>query len=343
MAAPLSSTTKQRLPADYRGTWIEGTKGNGVFRYNDSIENQRAGIAGKEVRFGEQHIAVGGFPSESYYGGDATEASVEIGKVTGTSADAQAADAAMRNKLENPEWSRPEGYQWNHAGPPGSKVMELVKEGTHSATAHKGAAAELRAMGRAAKTSGAAGRVGLGAAPASAEIVPRSGGAPEATGELPTKGNLPTGGVTARNVTGRAMGALTVYLTARDALQATGVLQPTFTDLGEQEYHFVADDKSVFIVKRGWLSDPKREYIAGPRQGQVETITDAQADEHQKQAESVWGKRIRGSLTTPPRFIPGSKRKTLPIYDDYYGVPREIGYVDEEGPHYYPIPMKPIA
>jgi hypothetical protein len=102
-----------------------------VFRYNDAIENQKAGLGGKEVRFENQHIAVGGLPPETYYGGNASAATVEIPKVTGLDSDSLAADAAMRKKLGNPKWRRPGGFVWNHAGTPGSKTMELVKEGVH--------------------------------------------------------------------------------------------------------------------------------------------------------------------------------------------------------------------
>jgi hypothetical protein len=49
--SPTPISTKTQLPADWRGTWISGTKGNGVFRYNNAIENQQAGIVGKEIRF----------------------------------------------------------------------------------------------------------------------------------------------------------------------------------------------------------------------------------------------------------------------------------------------------
>jgi hypothetical protein len=121
-------STKSHLPADHRGTWISGSRGHGTFRYNNSPENQQAGIAGKEVRFANQHIAVGGFPTEAYFGGDASRASVRIDVVKGTKADNRAADVKMREKLGDPTWKRPKGFRWNHAGESGSKTMELVHE-----------------------------------------------------------------------------------------------------------------------------------------------------------------------------------------------------------------------
>lgn len=38
-ASPQAPATKPQLPADHRGSWIKGTKGDGVFRYNNSMEN----------------------------------------------------------------------------------------------------------------------------------------------------------------------------------------------------------------------------------------------------------------------------------------------------------------
>ena len=93
------------------------------------------------MRFENQHIAVGGLPSEAYFGGSIETATVEIAIVTATRADNLAADVEMRKKLGNPEWQRPEGYLWNHAGSPGSKKMELVDAKYHAAIGHKGSAA----------------------------------------------------------------------------------------------------------------------------------------------------------------------------------------------------------
>jgi hypothetical protein len=151
-------TTKIQLPADGRGTWIKGGKGHGTFRFNNSIENKKAGVAGQEFRFEDQHIAVGGFPEKAYYGGSAQKASVSIETVTGFRADNAAADAQMRIKVSDPTWKRPKGYLWNHTGPPGSKVLELVDEEVHGALAHTGSAALPRAEARIARAQGATGR-----------------------------------------------------------------------------------------------------------------------------------------------------------------------------------------
>ncbi|MBI2823757.1 MAG: HNH endonuclease [Planctomycetia bacterium] len=254
---------------------------------------------GKEVRFSRQHIAVGGFPPESYYRGSASQAGVEIETVTGFDADANAADAAMREKLGNPKWQRPKGYRWNHAGPPGSKVMELVEEGIHGAIAHKGPGAEPRALRRGAGGGGA---------------------------------------------TARAMAALTVYLVARDALRAGGVLHPGYKVDQEETYHFAARDGSVFILyPAGLFSRARRDFIAGPRKGQTEKISNTQVDEYRKQAEEQWGRYIPGSLLKSPRFIPGKQRTSLPVFIDDRGIRREAGWIDEEGVHYYDIPMRGVA
>jgi len=145
---PPAVITKTQLPAAHRGVWVQGTPGEGAFRFNDLPENQKVGMAGKEVRFANQHIAVGGFPAEKYFGGSAATATVEIKSVLGNKADGRAADIAMREKMRKPNWQRPDDYIWNHAGSPGSKTMELVAAKAHRATSHKGPAAPIRALQR---------------------------------------------------------------------------------------------------------------------------------------------------------------------------------------------------
>lgn len=135
------------------------------------------------------------------------------------------------------------------------------------------------------------------------------------------------------------MGVLTVYLTARDALQAAGVLQPDYEAVAREMYHFVAEDGSVFIVSRAHLfSSFKREFVAGPRKGQTETISNAQVEEYQRLAEKEWGKYIPGTLFREPRFIPGTKRKSLPLIRYKYGIPYEGGRIDENGVHHFEVP-----
>ncbi len=297
-AAAPPITTKTQLPAAARGSWVSGTKGDGVFHYNNALENQRAGLAGKAVRFEKQYIAVGGFPPEVYYKGNASAASVEINVVTGTTTDGRAADAAMRKKLGDPKWRRPDGYAWNHAGTPGSKVMELVEKPVHDAISHKGPAAESRALRRQASRAA------------------RTGGA-----------------------TGRVMAALTVYLTARDALQAAGALQPDYEAEARETYHYVADDGSVFIVwPAGLFSGASREFVSGPRKGQTEKLASEDVEAYRKQAEEEWGKYIPSSLFSEPRFIPGKRRKSLPLIEYRNGIRYDAGWIDEDGVHRHPNP-----
>ena len=291
--------TKSQLPADRRGTWVSGTKGHGAFRYNDSIENREAGLVGKEIRFENQHIAVGGFPPEAYYRGNAGSAKVEVDSVTGFRSDSAAADAKMREKLQDPAWKRPQGYLWNHAGGPGSKAMELVDIKYHRSVAHKGPGAIPRALDRLAGGHGGS---------------------------------------------GRAMAALTVYLVARDTLQAAGVLGPDYEVLERESYQFAAEDGSVFFVRpAGIFTNAKREFVDGPRKEDTETITNAQADEYRSQAETEWGRYVPGTPLSGPRFIPGTKRRRIPFFIHEYGVPREAGWIDENGVHRYPTPKPAIT
>jgi hypothetical protein len=156
------------------------------------------------------------------------------------------------------------------------------------------------------------------------------------TGGQPTMSRPAT---TVRTMTARAAGALTVYITLRDALAATGHngmnLEPINSD-----YYFTAADGSVFIVQfYHWPSsifnDDRRLYVAGPRRGQTEVITSAQVDAYREEAERVWGRYIPGGLLSSARFIAGTQRRSVPI-TDWLG--REIGYIDATGPHYsYPI------
>jgi hypothetical protein len=205
----------------------------------------------------------------------------------------------MGRKLGNSEWRRPKGYIWNDAGPPGSKVMELVQDPAHKVVSHKGPAAEPRAIRRAAG---------------------------------------------AQRTTGRAVAALTVYLTARDALQAAGILKPDYEVAERNTYHFVAEDGSVFIVwPEGLFSKPKLEFVAGPHKGQTMTITNAEVEQYRKQGEREWGRYIPGNLFKDPRFIPGTKRSSVPLIKYEWGVPFEAGWIDENGVHHYSIARPPIT
>jgi RHS repeat-associated protein len=282
-----------QFPSDKRGAWVEGTRGNGVFEYANTVQNRAAGIAGQRVRFANQCIGIGGFPAQFYYRGSAAAASVPIATIKGPDADFTAANRAMREKLNDPNWQQPAGYTWNHAGDSTSKTMELVQSDAHAAIAHEGSAALPRAERRLAQ---------------------------------------------ARGGTARVLAGLDAYLTFRDAAQAAGILKPDY-DVITAPYYFVADDKSVFIIQKppswfSWFSSYKQIFVAGPRTGQTEDITNESFAKYQEQAEAQWGKYIPGSWFRDPRFIPGTSRETLPLYDGY----NEIGYVDEEGVHRYLYP-----
>lgn len=290
-------STRMHLPSDARGKWIKGTKGNGVFEFFDNLENRNAGVAGIRVRFVNGNIARGAFPPSAYYGGSARTATVEIAKVTGSKPDNIAADEAMRKKLNNAEWERPRGYRWNHAGEPGSKTMELVDKDIHRVVHHQGPASEPRAALRAAR---------------------------------------------AQRATGRAIVVLDVYSTLRSAFQASGVLKQDYEVASEAIYYFVADDKSVFIVEMPpplifgvgeLIFNAKLKFIAGPRAGETQIITSEDVARYRAHIEKRWGKFVPGSLIAPPRFIPGTDRKTLPRVDQDGAT---IGYIDEDGPHEVP-------
>ena len=131
---------------------------------------------------------------------------------------------------------------------------------------------------------------------------------------------------------------------ARDALQAAGVLQPDYEVDKRQAYHYVSKDGSVFVVwPAGLFSGAKREFVAGRRKGQTEKITKEQVEAYRKLAEEEWGQYIPGTLLSEPRFIPGKKRKSLPLIEYRDGVPYEAGWIDEKGVHRYSSPrMLPI-
>jgi A nuclease of the HNH/ENDO VII superfamily with conserved WHH len=242
--------TKSRLPADSRGTWIIGKKGNGVFQFNDSAANRQAGIAGARIRFEGNYIAKGGFPPEAYYGGSAAEATVAIDVATGLEADNVAADAAMRVKRGDPAWKRPQGYTWHHAGHPGSTTMELVDTKLHAVTSHKGPAAELRAARRAVSARRSQkGKTESAGSSAKGNATRGEGSSSQGSGRR-IKGKVRTGkgagkpvspgratagraiagarGKSGRppgtGIVGRGMTVIAVYLTVREALQAAGIL-----------------------------------------------------------------------------------------------------------------------
>ena len=212
-----------------------------------------------------------------------------------------AADAAMRQRLNDPTWQRPNGYTWNHAGVPGARVMELVRGDLHAAVAHQGNATVVRAQMRASR-------------------VP-----------------LPGSGVRVRTVSARAFVVYDVYVTFRDAARAAGIIQPDYT-VEEAPYYFSAEDGSVFIVREpnGFLFRaagvaPSILYVAGPRRGNTRGISFDDAQYYRELGEERWGRLVQPfpSWFFEPRFIPGTDRETLPWTEDGDWV----GYIDQTGYH----------
>ena len=147
----------------------------------------------------------------------------------------------------------------------------------------------------------------------------------------PTKSPSSGGGI------GRVLVVADVYLTMRDAMQATGLLQPTYVVTDEFDYYFVADDNSVFVVREQDFWSPfKRVFISGPRAGQEEPIMRPEADMYQRTAEAIWGRYIKGTLFEGPRFIPGTERKYIDYTETRDGVEYKAGYIDEHGIHRFP-------
>src|SRR3954468_15936642 len=137
---------------------------------------------------------------------------------------------------------------------------------------------------------------------------------------------------TSKSTVANAMTPLQVYLTLRDVLKETGIAEPDYIEI-EADYFFVDEDGSVFVVQEaGWIYSAKKIFVAGPRVGEEETISTAKQTEYKKEAERVWGRYIPGGLFWQPRFIPGTERQSLPLYDENYF---RIGDVDEDGVHRY--------
>ncbi len=137
-------------------------------------------------------------------------------------------------------------------------------------------------------------------------------------------------------VTG-AFAGLTVLLTLEDALELTGHIKSP-KDVREAEYYFIDKDTSVFVVEthiwpRSWFSNSKKIFVAGPRAGQMEEITSDDVNQLRVKAEKVYGWLEPGGIFGVTKFHPGTHRRTLPILDEHLG---KIGYIDEEGSHYYP-------
>ena len=207
----------------------------------------------------------------------------------------------MRRKVGDPNWQRPEGYVWNHAGRPGSKTMELVRRDAHRALSHKGPAAVLRATARSTTQGGSTQRRGIG------------------------------------GTTARAVGIAGVYLMARDLLRMSAASGPEYHSDEGFTYKFEdAKDGSEFIVKPGWIRSARGKFVSGPRKGQSEPITDEEVENYKKAAEEEFGKYVPGKS---PRFIPGARRSHLDVFDyDERGLRRTLGTIRQNGVHLYPLP-----
>lgn len=141
-------------------------------------------------------------------------------------------------------------------------------------------------------------------------------------------------------VIARSLGVVGAYLTVRDALAASGLTGLDFEVAEEGAYAFAADDGSHFVVYPGgrvWGA-PYRTFVSGPRAGESETIDDSDFESYRALGEEQWGKYIPGGLFSGPKFIPGTQRSRLPLFDHQFGVSREVGWIDEHGVHYFPIP-----
>jgi hypothetical protein len=98
-----------------------------------------------------------------------------------------------------------------------------------------------------------------------------------------------------------------------------------------EDYHFVAEDGSVFTVQRsGLFRGARRNFVAGPRAGQSESITWVEEALYEAVGEALYGRHIPAGLFNRECFIPGLLRDRIPLTDEYG---RRIGYIDEDGPH----------
>ena len=155
--------------------------------------------------------------------------------------------------------------------------------------------------------------------------------------------------------------AIMAYGTIREACQMAGVGCPDYQSI-DAPYFFTAEDGSVFVIQTPstgrriletvWSgivgavtlgqvetgrTSPQRVYVAGPRRGQTENITDADVDAYREAAEALYGRLVLGGLFREPRFIPGSERDRLPLIErDIYGNSRVVGYIDATGVHRVP-------
>ena len=138
----------------------------------------------------------------------------------------------------------------------------------------------------------------------------------------------------------KSVGVLDTYTTLRDALGDVGVGPGRRTIMEGKDYYFADEDDNVFVVEVGWVHY-SRVYVAGPQDGRREVISSETANVYKSLAEKKWGKLNPGFLEDT--FTPGTHRKTLPIFgrEYWWSDLKKIGYVDEEGEHYFPGPFPP--
>ena len=161
---------------------------------------------------------------------------------------------------------------------------------------------------------------------------PKDAAALESVNKARARANL-----TPRGCIAGAFAAITVYMTLREALQASGNLKPDYV-VEEEEKYFVRGPNVFKVTAQPFLAMSfaryRREYTAGPFAGRWEKITEAEFEAYQKEDEAEWGKVIEGSFFRDPKFIAGRSRKTIPFFEtDSWGTRRLVGWLDDKGIH----------
>ena len=118
----------------------------------------------------------------------------------------------------------------------------------------------------------------------------------------------------------------------RDIAEFTG---EKYTEVFAVAYFHDKLTNSVFWLESGnWIYSPRMHFVGGPLDGQEEIISSEEYKYYEEQYHQAYGRYIPGGLFRDPKFIPGSKRSTLPLYkSDGSG----CGYIDEDGPHWEPL------
>jgi hypothetical protein len=107
-----------RLPADDKGTW-SGEKGNSIWTPKDG---------GAPVQYKD------GYPDFSPYSKGDVEIDMDLGG--NRTKDFDAADAAMRERLGDPNWKKPDDLVWHHKED--GTTMQLVPKDVHGPAQHTG-------------------------------------------------------------------------------------------------------------------------------------------------------------------------------------------------------------